>query len=50
MSKLEKIPDQILRGGSDQNIAFADLIFCLRASVLNSGSKAATICSARMAS
>ena len=29
MSKLEKILDQILRGGSDQNIAFADLIFLL---------------------
>ena len=29
MSKLEKILDQILRGGSDQNIAFDDLIYVL---------------------
>lgn len=29
MSKLEKILDQILRGGSDQNIAFDDLIYLL---------------------
>ena len=29
MGKLEKILDQILRGGSDQNVAFDDLIFLL---------------------
>lgn len=29
MGKLEKILDQILRGGSDQNIAFDDLLFLL---------------------
>lgn len=29
MGKLEKILAQILRGGSDQNIAFDDLIFLL---------------------
>ena len=29
MSKQEKILDQILRGGSDQNIAFDDLIYLL---------------------
>lgn len=29
MGKLEKILDQILRGGSDQNVAFNDLIFLL---------------------
>ncbi len=29
MGKLEKILDQILRGGSDQNIAFDDLTFLL---------------------
>lgn len=29
MGKLEKILDQILRGGSDQNIAFDDLIYLL---------------------
>lgn len=29
MGKLEKILDQILRGGSDQNVAFDDLNFLL---------------------
>jgi predicted RNA binding protein YcfA (HicA-like mRNA interferase family) len=29
MGKLEKVLDQILRGGSDQNIAFADLLVLL---------------------
>jgi predicted RNA binding protein YcfA (HicA-like mRNA interferase family) len=29
MGKLEKILDQVLRGGSDQNIAFDDLLFLL---------------------
>ena len=29
MGKLEKILDQILRGGGDQNVAFGDLIYLL---------------------
>jgi hypothetical protein len=47
MGKLEKILDQILRGGSDQNVGFDDLTFLLESLGFENGSRAAIMYSAR---